>query len=49
LEELEKEALSVDELSRKLTTDVVIVGQYLSELALRGLVEEVGDKYVLGS
>ena len=47
MDELDKESLSADELVRILKYDVVVVGQALSDLALKGLIEEAGDKYIL--
>lgn len=47
MEALAKESLSADELVRILKYDVVLVGQALSDLALKGLIEESGDKYIL--
>ena len=48
MDQLSKESLSVDELVRMIKLDVVRVGQALSDLALKGLIEEAGDKYILG-
>ena len=45
VEELEREALDMDELSRKLKMSVVELGQKLSELQLKGIVEERLGKY----
>lgn len=47
MESLAKESLSADELVRTLKYDVVLVGQALSDLALKGLIEEAGDKFIL--
>ena len=45
IEELEREALDMDELSRKLKLGVVEISQKLSELQLKGVVEERLGKY----
>ena len=45
VEELEREALDMDELSRKLKMSVVELGQKLSELQLQGIIEERLGKY----
>ena len=45
VEELGREALDMDELSRKLKLSVVELGQKLSELQLKGVVEERLGKY----
>ena len=47
VEELEREALDMDELSRKLKISVVELGQKLSELQLQEIVEERMGKYTV--
>lgn len=47
MDELNKQSLSADELVRTLKYDVILVGQALSDLALKGLIEEAGDKFIL--
>lgn len=45
---LKNEEMSVDEISRKLNKDVAVVGRLLSEMSLKGLVEEFNGKYMIG-
>ena len=48
MEELSKEPLETDDLSRKLGIDIVILSQTLSLMSLKGLVEEKSGKYYTG-
>lgn len=45
--ELKREALTVDELAKILEIDVVELGQKLTMMSLKGVVNEVGGKYYL--
>ena len=49
MEELSKEPLETDDLSRKLGIDIVILSQTLSLMSLKGLVEEKSGRYYTGS
>lgn len=48
MEELERENLDADELARRLEWDIVKVGGRLSEMSLKGVVEEVSGVYMIG-
>jgi len=45
---LQREEMEVDELARAMMIDVPQLGRLLSELSLRGVVEEFNGKYMLG-
>lgn len=45
---LKMEEMDADELSRKLNKDVAVVGRLLSEMSLKGLVEESNGRFMVG-
>lgn len=48
VEWLKMEEMDADELSRKLQKDVAVVGRLLSEMSLKGLVEENNGRFMVG-
>lgn len=48
VEWLKMEEMDADELSRKLNKDVAVVGRLLSEMSLKGLVEENNGRFMVG-
>ena len=48
VEWLKMEEMDADELARKLNKDVAVVGRLLSEMSLKGLVEENNGRFMVG-
>ena len=48
IDELKREEMDVDELARELKINVMRMGGLMSEMSLKGLVEESNGKYVIG-
>lgn len=48
VEELKRQAATIDDLARRLEMEVAELGQILSKLTLEGVVSEMGNKFMLG-